>query len=223
MFKRTICNIVFYSVLVSTPICVAAAPRKIPKKKIGNLQDLKPLPKFIKHVVTLTDLFDVVGVKYGVDVSRIRQCNKTPIGLGDTLLVPIDTLKLYIGKAKSSIDDEGVPTVMHDTIRIPVADTVIISASAPVDRAIKKIEEPIVASSLKNVESIKRINYTVRRGDNISIIAQHYQTTVEAIKQYNKLQSNKLIVGQKLILQQPVTILAHTLAEAKIFEQSPIS
>jgi LysM repeat protein len=40
--------------------------------------------------------------------------------------------------------------------------------------------------------------YSVRKGDTLQLIAKRFQTTVEAIKQKNKLNSTTLTIGQQL-------------------------
>ncbi|SDT74419.1 LysM peptidoglycan-binding domain-containing protein [Actinoplanes derwentensis] len=45
--------------------------------------------------------------------------------------------------------------------------------------------------------------YTVKTGDTLSAIAKTYRTTVAALKTLNRLTSDKIIVGQKLLLVTP--------------------
>ena len=49
----------------------------------------------------------------------------------------------------------------------------------------------------KRVTSIK---HQIRRGDTLSTIAQHYRTTVSAIRKVNRLTGNKIIAGEFLIV-----------------------
>ena len=44
--------------------------------------------------------------------------------------------------------------------------------------------------------------YTVKSGDNLSMIAQKYGVSVSDIKKWNNLKSTKIYVGQKLKIQQ---------------------
>jgi len=45
-----------------------------------------------------------------------------------------------------------------------------------------------------------RTRYVVRRGDSLSVLAQRHRTTVKAIKDRNRLKSDRVLVGQKLLL-----------------------
>ncbi|MFM2484830.1 N-acetylmuramoyl-L-alanine amidase [Celerinatantimonas yamalensis] len=45
-----------------------------------------------------------------------------------------------------------------------------------------------------------KVKYVVKRGDSLSLIAKHYQTSVDALKQTNQLKNNRLAIGQVLII-----------------------
>jgi membrane-bound lytic murein transglycosylase D len=47
----------------------------------------------------------------------------------------------------------------------------------------------------------EKLVYSVKKGDNLYIIAKAFNTTVQEIKKQNNLQSNMLRVGQKLVIQ----------------------
>lgn len=63
------------------------------------------------------------------------------------------------------------------------------------------------ASSAQTRELAKQgdnLIYTVRRGDSLYIIANAFRTTVQKLKTINRLSSDKLAIGQKLIIQSGV-------------------
>lgn len=47
----------------------------------------------------------------------------------------------------------------------------------------------------------EKLIYIVKKGDNLYVIAKSFNTTVQEIKRLNKLQSNMLNVGQRLVIQ----------------------
>ena len=72
----------------------------------------------------------------------------------------------------------------------------------------KRLAEAVIRS----VASYKGLNYTapgdlmtntytVQKGDNLYSIARQFNTTVDALKKLNNLESNLLSIGQKLIIQ----------------------
>ena len=54
-----------------------------------------------------------------------------------------------------------------------------------------------VASSSK---SGKKVTYVVKKGDTIGQIAEHYKVKASDIRSWNKIQGNKIIVGQSLLI-----------------------
>jgi len=47
---------------------------------------------------------------------------------------------------------------------------------------------------------IRSIRHKIRKGDNLSTIAQHYRTTVPALRKFNRLKGNKIIAGEFLMI-----------------------
>ena len=56
------------------------------------------------------------------------------------------------------------------------------------------------SSETKKSTVSKNNLYVVKKGDSLDAIARKYNTTIDELKQTNKLNSNKIIVGQKLVL-----------------------
>ena len=59
-------------------------------------------------------------------------------------------------------------------------------------------------------QRIQSIRHRIRLGDNLSTIAQKYRTTVSMLRKVNRLQGNKIIAGDLLII--PVAERGDTLA-----------
>jgi len=59
----------------------------------------------------------------------------------------------------------------------------------------------ILASSTPPSDPESTINYTVKRGDSLWLIAQRFNTTVAKIKSLNQIQSNLLQAGQMILVQ----------------------
>jgi membrane-bound lytic murein transglycosylase D len=47
---------------------------------------------------------------------------------------------------------------------------------------------------------VRSIRHRIRKGDNLSTIAQHYRTTVSALRKLNRLKGNKIIAGEFLMV-----------------------
>ena len=97
-------------------------------------------------------------------------------------------------------------------------DTLIISDSLAVNQNNKQPKINEIQQNPKNSSTVvtpkkkdEKINnsivntkknkfHTVKKGDNLSVIAVKYRTSVSVLKKLNKLKSDKLQIGQKLIL-----------------------
>lgn len=65
----------------------------------------------------------------------------------------------------------------------------------------------VVANTLKSYLGLSNDYYIVKKGDNLYSIARQFNTTVDTIKKLNNLTSNKLDIGQRLIIKSiPSTI-----------------
>ncbi len=62
----------------------------------------------------------------------------------------------------------------------------------------------VISAQSDNSYTTKKSTYTVRRGDNLSAIAKKNGVTVSEIKQWNKLRSNTVMAGQKLVIKKEV-------------------
>jgi len=70
----------------------------------------------------------------------------------------------------------------------------IYSDGEPVSKVTRKSQDSVSKKSSKNT------TYKVRKGDSLDAIAKRFNLEIQDIKQLNKLVSNKIIVGQKLVL-----------------------
>lgn len=69
---------------------------------------------------------------------------------------------------------------------------------------ITSIVSKVESSSQTNTSSTKsQVYYYVKKGDNLSLIAEWYDVNVQDIKKWNKLSSNSLNVGKKLVIHVP--------------------
>ena len=66
---------------------------------------------------------------------------------------------------------------------------------------IKQIQQDsIKKDKIKKENEIKKITYTVRSGDYLGRIAYKYNVSVANIKKWNQLRSDKINIGQRLII-----------------------
>lgn len=70
----------------------------------------------------------------------------------------------------------------------------IYSDSEPVSKANRRSQDSVTKKSSKST------SYKVKKGDSLDSIAKRFNLEITEIKQLNRLNSNKIIVGQKLVL-----------------------
>ncbi|NCQ18634.1 MAG: hypothetical protein COZ80_06785 [Ignavibacteria bacterium CG_4_8_14_3_um_filter_37_9] len=70
----------------------------------------------------------------------------------------------------------------------------IYSDSEPVSKTSRRSQDSVTKKSSKST------SYKVRKGDSLDSIAKRFNLEITEIKQLNRLNSNKIIVGQKLVL-----------------------
>jgi membrane-bound lytic murein transglycosylase D len=57
-----------------------------------------------------------------------------------------------------------------------------------------------IKSSSKNKQNNRKIYYRVKRGDSLWKISQKYNVSIKTLKNWNKLKSNRIYPGKRLVL-----------------------
>ena len=71
-----------------------------------------------------------------------------------------------------------------------------------------KLSNTLVDADEEEKSSTETIFYTIRKGDNISLIAKNNNITVDELKQWNNLDNNVVKVGEKLKIQKATEVIA---------------
>lgn len=154
------------------------------------------------YTVKRGDTLYKIAQEYNTTVSNLQQLNNltnTNLSIGQVLKIPV---KEVVEQPKQ---DEYIVR-QGDTLS-SVANKFNIS----INDLITYNELPTTILSVGQVLRIPQIGpsnllYTVKRGDTLYQLANSYGTTVDAIKQLNKLTSNNLSVGQQLYIPEGTTI-----------------
>ncbi len=171
---------------------------------------------FVRHKVRRGQTLGNIAEKYGVPSSAVASLNKISdprkLRIGQTLTIPVkanslsertithvvsrgDTLGAIAGKYGVSVSQlKRENSLRSDTIsvgqRLTVkSETVSVSASTAATTKPSKSSTPRAEST-----------YTVRSGDTVSGISSKYGTSWSALRKANKLSSDNIKVGQKLII-----------------------
>ncbi len=129
-----------------------------------------------KYNITLLDIpnrphFEIVDVKSQLDLTKAAEMAQISID---------DFLTLNPGFNRWSTDPDGPHHLL-----------------IPTDKAAAFKKN---LARLSKSDRLKWIRHKIRPGENLSLIAQHYQTSVQAIKQSNHLSSHRIHPGNHLLV-----------------------
>jgi membrane-bound lytic murein transglycosylase D len=181
----------------------------------NEISSTKTKNSLFRYKVKRGDTMSELAEKFGVSPGQIRNWN----GLINNRLIAGKTLKIYgEGSENMSLGDKTVKTSANvnnykvksgDAIG-QIAELYKVSISDIRRWNNLKSNKIIAGSTLKiysdadvndiKVTSVKKNNsvHTVKRGESLHSIAKDYGITVAELKSINRLQGNKIIVGQKL-------------------------
>lgn len=178
----------------------------------------KPLLNWQPYTSKRGESFQSIAKKHGIDLETLRKVNSLPMhehrARGQALLVPRShQLTPTEQKALASIAANREAVFIPNNKPDPAQDEQISSKketppSQPHTQDFWLFQDsdhqthPITPPSLKEGKTLR---YQVKKGETLYRIAQHFQLTVEALKEANRLQDNHLQNGQILIIPQTST------------------
>lgn len=162
------------------------------------------------YVVQKGDSLWSISSKLGVSVSDIKKINNLSsnnLSIGQVLIIP----------SKKSDDEES--NAEENVYVVKKGDSLWLIAknyNTSVDE-IKRLNNLSsntlsIGQKLKipNAITSNEITYTVKKGDSLWLIANRYDTTVNAIKDKNGLTSNNLSIGQILKIPSTTNYITYT-------------
>ncbi|EAR53916.1 putative N-acetylmuramoyl-L-alanine amidase [Photobacterium sp. SKA34] len=171
-----------------------------------------------KHKVTSGQSLSGIAQKYGVSMASIKAANKlksNSVNIGQVLIIPGN-----IKTASASTSTKAVSTTSSRATVKPVASTKVIVHKVVRGEYLGKIagKYGVTMSSIRQLNHLrsdnvmlgqklkiavpapKYVQHKVKRGEFLSKIADKYGVSVASIRATNKLRSDKLAVGQTLII-----------------------
>ena len=156
--------------------------------------------KTFYHKVKKKETLTSIARKYGVTVSSIRQANN-----GIKKAKRNSTLKIVVVEKKKRPQTEY--EIRTDSINVPDNSENVDSVSVQEQPAPAQAEQKVQPGSQPEVQPKQKTKkkdsnspqyIKVRKGDNLSKIAQRYGTTVAKIRKLNNLSNDKIKAGQQL-------------------------
>ena len=156
--------------------------------------------KTFYHKVKKKETLTSIARKYGVTVSSIRQANN-----GIKKAKRNSTLKIVVVEKKKRPQTEY--EIRTDSINVPDNSENVDSVSVQDQPAPAQVEQKVQPDTQPKVQPKQKTKkkdsnspqyIKVRKGDNLSKIAQRYGTTVAKIRKLNNLSNDKIKAGQQL-------------------------
>ena len=180
--------------------------------------------KYLYHVVKRGESLDSIAKKYGVSISELREWNKlrsNRVKVGQRLIVGVKE-EAVKGKeeAKKELKESAVYHVVKKGETLDkIAQKYGISVKELKElnnlktnkvyagqKLIVKKEEKIETKDTKPqkisevISKQKYLYHVVKRGESLDSIAKKYGVSISELREWNKLRSNRVKVGQRLIV-----------------------
>lgn len=168
--------------------------------QVLKLPQEEMIGEYIIYTVQKGDTLYSIANKYGITVDNLKAYNNLTsnnITLNQQIRIPQSTLEeveeyiTYTVKSGDSL--YSIARKFNTTVSAIKALNNLTSDILSINQQILIPTEEIIED-----DALNYIEYIVQSGDNLYDIANKYNTTVDAIKNFNNLTSNLLSIGQKL-------------------------
>jgi membrane-bound lytic murein transglycosylase D len=181
----------------TTPLAATDYELKVPEgtAEVINARMIEVSPDELaplnRHTVKKGETLLSISKKLKVSRTDLAEANylspKASLKTGQQLIIPrAPTLLL-------ATNTDTAPPVAQTASLAPVAPvttaTDAVPASAPVSPVPTRVES-----------APEKVIHRVRRGDTLFSIAKRYDTTVEELREWNRLRSNAIQIGQRLTI-----------------------
>ena len=175
----------------------------------GQVLQIPENSKPAVHKVQPGDTLWNISQRYNVSVEQLKTANKltsNQIFVGQVLTIPGGMVNLAIHRVQpgdtlwkiSQRYGTSVPGIMS----LNNLTTTMIYPGQVLNIPSSSQSSSESQSSSSNTLTRQGVMYTVRSGDTLSRLASRFNTNVQAIMQTNKLNSQLLMVGQRLVIPQ---------------------
>jgi membrane-bound lytic murein transglycosylase D len=152
----------------------------------------------IYYTVKENETLDMIAGWFDVDLNKLRNWNNifgNVVNAGQQLMVMVPKDKAMIYERLDTMAAETKAVIWKEK-KAEMEALLMKNVASGTSAA----ESEVSAGGYKIVT--KKVPYTVKSGDNLSVIASRKNCTVNDLREWNNLRTSKLYVGQKLYIYQ---------------------
>jgi membrane-bound lytic murein transglycosylase D len=166
-----------------------------PAKNVASSTETQKNSNATHHTVQSGESLTLIAKKYGISVAQLKQWNN----LASEKIHPNTRLIVNESVAKATQKEQVKENiVLKSTTNISVskveqAKTTLVEKTTPTKESQSNL-------SATKTQTVNKKQHIVKQGETLWSIANHYNVPINTLKQINKIQDNKLKIGQVLIL-----------------------
>jgi membrane-bound lytic murein transglycosylase D len=150
------------------------------------------LVSFNRHTVKKGETIATIAKKLAVSRTDLAEANylstKAKLTAGQQLIIPRAPTTLLAART-----DKSAPVTESKTVDAVLASNTPTAATREAVPATQEVRET-------------KLTHRVKRGETLFSIAKLYRTTVESLKQWNRIKGNGIQAGQRLTILRPRTV-----------------
>jgi membrane-bound lytic murein transglycosylase D len=176
-----------------------------PEDRVAKVGNKNKQQQIVKHTLKPGETLESVAKQYQVSMQHIMQWNKLtgPIKMkqGQQLTLNIDRpappAENLEGTSKTTKVVAKIATDIKGTAQVPTLE-------ATKKRSVAKVQPEAAPKQLRATAQKEQPPtwYVVKNGDTLVTVAKKFQATAQNIRNWNKLSSNTLQTGDKLIVKK---------------------
>jgi membrane-bound lytic murein transglycosylase D len=167
------------------------------------------LASFNWHTVRRRETIATIARRFAVSRADLAEANglstRSRLKVGQDLIIPREPASALVASVdRPAPADQAIASRSLVGVAAPASR----NGSAPAAGAADTGEARATATRMRSSESPSKIIYRVKRGDTLFGIARLFQTTVDSVKTWNRLRSNRISPGDRLTIYPKVIISA---------------
>ncbi|GAB4194631.1 MAG: hypothetical protein OHK0057_12020 [Thermoflexibacter sp.] len=164
-------------------------------KNVATITETQKNTNTTHHTIQSGESLTLIAKKYGISVAQIKQWNN----LASEKIHPNTRLIVNESAAKVAQREQVKENVALKNATNPLVNKVEQAKANLVEKTIPAKDSETNTTATKT-QTVAKKQHIVKQGETLWSIANHYNVPINSLKQINKIQDNKLKIGQVLIL-----------------------